>query len=423
MNEYMNIANRTKNWLYQFLRKTQKYTETDNVYLAKHGSWLFSGQIISALASFLLAIAFANLLDPVVYGNYKYILSLIALSAIFSLTGMRTAITQAAARGLEGSFYTGFKTKFKWGISGSILILTGVIYYSLQGNELLPKPIFLLAIFLPLMYASSVYGSFLIGKKLFNISAKYNVITQIVSAACLIGALVLTKNLFLLILTYLVSHTVLAYFFYLLTKYRYKPNKKEDPKTIPYSKHLSFIGLISAVANHLDKILLFTMIGASQLAVYSFAIVIPAYIKNILQNFNVLALPKFSSGSQQKIKKNILKKIYKLFLLIILIIIAYIISAPYIYKIFFSQYIDSVIYSQLFVFSLIGFPMTLLSVYFQARMMKKQLYLLKITPFIRIILFVILIPIFGIWGAIISILCTEIFNIILTLFLFKKAQY
>ena len=108
--------NQMKNWFYRFLKRTQKYTGTDNVYLAKGGFWLTLGQVVSMASAFLLAIAFANLLDPVTYGNYKYILSLLGLLGIFTLDGMRTAINQAVARDLEGSFYTGFKTKLKWGL-------------------------------------------------------------------------------------------------------------------------------------------------------------------------------------------------------------------------------------------------------------------------------------------------------------------
>ncbi len=102
-----------KQRIYRFLREMQKYTGTDNVYLAKGGFWLTLEDVVSAAASFLLALAFANLLNPIIYGNYRYILSLIGTLGIFSLSGLGTTITQATARNFEESFYTGFKTKLK----------------------------------------------------------------------------------------------------------------------------------------------------------------------------------------------------------------------------------------------------------------------------------------------------------------------
>lgn len=409
-----------QNFLYQFLRKTQKYTGTDNVYLAKGGFWLTLGSIASSAVAFLMAIAFANLLSPSTYGNYKYILSLVGILGIFSLTGIRTAVAQATARGLEGSFYTGFKTQLKWGILLSFAATGMSLYYWLRGNEFLPIPLLIIAVFLPLMMASRVYVGILTGRKLFYIQTKYNIINQIVFAAIIITALFFTKNLLWLITAYIVSHTFLTYFFYLITKLKFKPNKKEDPKTLSFGIHLSLMEVVGKAASYLDQILLFTLVGSSQLAIYAFAIILPEQIKSTLGNIQALASPKLAAKSRTDIRKTIMQKVKKLFFLSVVIIILYIVIAPYFYRIFFPQYINSVLYSQVFILSLVAVPGSLLSMVFQAKMMKKELYLLRIIPVVRIILFVALIPFYGIWGAIMALVGASIFGVGLTLFLFRK---
>jgi len=417
----MNIFEKTKNLIYSLLKKSERYTQTDMIYLAKGGFWLTLGQIISTAASLLLTIAFANLLEPVTYGNYKYVLSLVGVLGIFALTGIGTAITQAVARGLEGSFYTGFKTKLKWGLLGSLVAIGGAIYYWIKGNYLLPIPLLISAIFLPLMLASQIYGSFLVGKKLFNIQVKYNTFSQVVSAGTLVATLFFTKNLFWLIAIYFVSHTFLNYFFYLSTKSKFKPNKREDPQTLSYGKHLSLMGIISTIAEYLDKILLFTLVGSTQLAIYSFAILIPDQIKSLMkQNVGTLAFPKLSIKPRKEIKLNIMQKFWKLFFLTGIIAIIYITIAPFLYKIFFSQYLDSIPYSQLFALSFVAVPITLLSTIFRAQMMKKELYLIRIVPIVRIILLLLLAPIYGIWGVIIGQISATFFYLALVLFLFRK---
>ncbi len=416
----MDIVKDIRKKTYQLLRWSQKYTETDMVYLAKGGFWLTIGQVVSTLASFLLAIAFANSLDPVTYGNYKYVLSLTGFFAIFTLHGMRTAIIQAVAKNLEGSFYEGFKTKLKFGISGSIVTIGLASYYLFKGNYTLPIPLFILAIFLPLMYASGVYESFLTGKKLFNVGTKYSIVRQIIFVGTMITTLFLTKNLVWLIAVYFVSNTFLNYFFYLFTKKKFQPNKKEDPQTLSYGKHLTLIGVIAATANHLDKILVFTIIGSAQLAIYSFAIVIPIQIRSILKNIDVLALPKLAAKPRKEIKTSLIKKTLKLFFLVGIIIAVYIMVAPYIYKIFFPQYLDSIPYSQLLIFSLIGFPTSLLITSFQAKMMKRELYLLQTISALRIVLLITLTHFYGIWGVGGAIVGSEIFSLALVLFLFRK---
>jgi O-antigen/teichoic acid export membrane protein len=414
------MIKKIKDKTYNFLRWSQKYTGTDNVYLIKNGFWLTLGQIISMGASLLLSIAFANLVSPVIYGNYKYIISILGILGIFSLSGMSTAVTQAVARGFEGSFYSGFKTKLKWGCLGSITAIIGAVYYWIRGNEILPIPLILIAVFLPLMQSSGVYSSFLSGKKLFCSQVKYSVITNAISSLAIFLVLLITKNLFWLIATYLISHTILNSLFYLLTKNKFLPNKKEDFQTISYGKHLSLIETISIIAEYIDKVLLFTLIGSSQLAIYSFAIIIPEQINGFLKNISTLSLPKLSTKSRIEIKNDLIKKIKKIAIIIIIILIIYWIASPYIYKCFFPKYTDSIHYSQLFMLSIIAVLTSFMITAFQSQMMKKELYLTKISGLIQIFLLIILIPFFGIWGAITAMLSSKILNFFFVLILFAR---
>ena len=405
---------------YKLLKKWQKYTGTDNVYLFENGLWLTMGRMLSIGALFLLALAFANLLEPSVYGNYRYVLSLIAFLEIFSMSGLGTAVSQATARNFEGSFYTSFKVKLKWGVLASCGAIAGAVYYWLQGNPALTLPLLLSAVFLPLMNAPKVYNDFLEGKKLFGAQVKYSTINMIIPVAALIAALFITKNLFWLIAVFLASHTFSNYFFYLLTEIRFQPNKKEDPQTISYGKHLSIMGAIGLIASQLDRILLFALMGPVALAVYYFAMAIPDQIRSFSKSIFTLVLPKFSAQSPEEIKRNMTKRSLQLLFLASMMVFIYVISAPYVYKIFFPQYIDSIFYSQIYIFSLLTLPVGLMSLSFQAKAKKRELYSLQITPFVQIVLLASLIPPFGIMGAFAAILASKVLGVILTLILFRK---
>jgi len=407
-------------WVYNFLRKTQKYTGTDNVYLAEGGFWLTLNQFIGAGTSFLAALAFANLLNPAIYGTYQYILSLIGMLGIFSLQGIRTAIAQAVARGLEGSFYSGFKTRLQWGSIGSVIALGLATYYWLTGDKTLSLPLLIAAAFLPLMQASRVYSGFLAGKKLFAVGAKYNIYTDLISTAAIIAALFLTKNVFWLITAFIVSNTILNCFFDYLTKIKFKPNKKEDPETIKYAKHLSLAGVISLMGDYLDRILLFNLAGPVQLAVYSFAMIMPEQIKGFMGNISTLAFPKLAQKSKEEIRANLMKKFWKLIILTCAVIALYILIAPFFYEIFFPKYLSSLPYSRILVFSLLALPASLLGTVFEAKMMKKSIYALQMFSLIRIILYLVLIPLFGIWGIIMARLSMVILNSAFILFLFRR---
>ncbi|MBI2627399.1 oligosaccharide flippase family protein, partial [Candidatus Nomurabacteria bacterium] len=214
------------------------------------------------------------------------------------------------------------------------------------------------------------------GKKLFNFQIKYTIISQMISVGAIISALFLTKNLLWLVAVYFSSNTLTNYGFYLLTKLKFRPNKKDDPQTISYGKHLSLMGVISSVANRLDSLLLFNYIGPVQLAIYSFATIIPQQIENVLGHIETLAFPKLASKSQTEMKASLMKKFWKLAFLTVIVMLIYIMVIPFFYKIFFPRYLDSILYSQIFMLSSISLPISLLGTAFKAKMMKKELYLM-----------------------------------------------
>lgn len=406
---------------YNLLRWSEKYFKTDMVYLAKGGSWLTLGQIVSSASSFLLAIAFANLLPKETYGIYKYILSLAGILAIPTLSGMGTALIQAVARGYEGSFIPVLKTKIRWGLLGGLasLILAG--YYFYNGNTTLTISFLVSAAFLPFMDSFGIYNTLLQGRKLFDVSTKYGIIVQIIAIATLITTILFTKNLFLILLAYFSSWTLLRFIFLKITLKKFPPKDKKDPQTISYGKHLSLMNIFPLIAQQLDKVLLFHFLGPVQLAIYSFAVAIPNQIKSPFKNLQVLILPKFSKRSKEEIKSTLFNKILKLGMLLIFIIILYILVAPFIYKIFFPQYLESIFYSQIFAVSIIAILAILPITFLQAKLAQKELYQFNILRAVfQIIALFILIYYFGILGAAIAGIFSEFFNLAILLFLLKR---
>lgn len=404
------------------LRKSEKHMKTDMVYLTKGGSWLTFGQVVSSAASFLLAIAFANLLPRETYGTYKYILSIVALLSIPTLKNMGTAITQAAAQGYEGSFIPALKTKIKWGLLGGLASILLAGYYYFQGNTTLTLCFLIATVFLPLMDSLNLYGSLLNGRKLFDINTKFAIITQIIAVAIMVLVLFLTNNIFLVVFTYFISHALLRFIFLKITLKKYKPNEKRDPKTIPYGKHLSLINVINNIAAYLDRILVFHYLGAVELAIYSFAIAFPEQIKGALKSLSILALPKFSQRNISEIKAGMKSKIIKLFLFGILIIGVYIAAAPFIYKIFFPQYKESIFYSQLFALSMLNLPFSFFPTILQAKMKVKEQYISNtVSAILSIVTMFIFIIWLGLLGLIIARIINRFLGVLISFLLYLKA--
>lgn len=412
----------TNNPILRFLRWTERYTKTDMLYLAQGSFWLGSGQFITTGASFLLSLAFANLLSPDVFGVYRYVLSILSILLIPTLAGMDSAVTQAISRNLDGSLIDGIKVKMKWGTLGSIAALLVAGYYFFQGNTTLTICFLITAIFIPFTEAFDLYNSLLNGRKLFKTYTHYNVITQIAYVVIMIATLFVTQNIFAILAAYLISNTLLNLIFLCISLRSLPRNNERDPETISYGKHLSLSLVISSIMTELDKMLVFHYMGAVELAIYSFATLAPDQIKGVLKNIHSLAFPKFALQTKDEIKNNIFGKALRFSLLAGVCVLLYIVCAPFLFKIFFPQYLSAVLYSQIIAISVVGASV---SMFFysalEAQKATRELYHFNIwNNVINLVLLLPLVYFYGILGAVLARFFTRFIAVGLAAYLVRK---
>ena len=97
------------------------------------------------------------------------------------------------------------------------------------------------------------------------------------------------------------------------------------------------------------------------------------------------------------------------------------INLCFVYKIFFPKYLESTIYSQVLILTLLFFPKTLIDSVITVNFQKKKLYFFKITSFIvNILLLIILIPELKIWGIVIARIGTQIYKTIVLFGMFNR---
>ncbi len=417
------MIKKTKKKIYNLLRWTQKYTKTDMVYLAKGSFWLNLGTGITSLAGLGLAIAFANLIPPETYGTFKFIISFSAILAIPTLSGMNQALVRAVAQGNEATFYPALKTKLKWGVLGALGALVLSAYYLFQDNTTLGLSFLLIAGFIPFKTSFNFYSYYLSGKKDFKHLSQYQAIARILVVISTVIALFLSQNLFLILLVYFAATTLFRLFFLLLTLKKYPTNQNQDPSSIGYGKHLSLMGVLGTVASHMDKILLFHFLGPIQLAIYTFSTRPIKVMKKPLESLTKISLPKLSQRNAFKLKNTLPGKMIKFFLMLLPLVGVYILLAPYFYQLFFPQYLDSIVYSQIFALSVLLYPGSLMGQTLTAHAKKKELYILRTsTAVLKIALFLILLPLWGVWGAITALLAAGVFGLLLNLLFFLKIK-
>jgi len=401
---------KTKEKARGILRWSEKYTKTDMVYLASGSFWLFIKQGIQTIISFIVLIILANVLTPLEYGNYKYILSIIAVIGSIGLTGIRTATIQAVSRGLEGSLKANFKHNIYWSFLSIISAVLVGGYYLINGNLIIGISILVAGNLSSFTRSTNLYLAFLNGKSDFKAITFYGTIQALVTSATLVITTFISTNIIVLISVSFLSDAIISYILYKRILSVYRPNNEIDVDALVFGTHMSLTNLINVILNQLDSILVFHFLGSEALAIYTFSITMPMYIAGSLKNVAILAIPKLSRKSNDDISKSFFKKSFNFSFLLMSISLIYIIFSPFIFKIFFPQYIDSVIYSQIFslILPIIGFGI-LHGTFFDSKKIVKERYFLTFSSnIIKFILVYFGLTIYGILGLVIARLLSDL---------------
>lgn len=345
-----------------------------------------------------------------------------AMVGVFSLTELGTAITQSVSQGFSGSLLQGFRANLKWSLG---IILGGLglaFYYWINKNFLLAISFLCVAIITPLTTSANLYSPYLLGKKDFRRNSFYSMIKNVVPALLLIVTLLSTQNLGIIIAVYFFSNLLVSLFLYHRTTRVYPPEKNTgtDPSLISYSGHLSFMDIIGGLANYLDKILIFHYLGAAPLAVYAFAVAPVEQLQSGKKILTTLILPRLSERPFSELQQSIPRKTILLFIYSFGLAALWAFVAPYFYKFLYPQYVESIFYSQIYSLTLLAIVGSILEQVLVAHKKTRALYINRtIVPIVKILLFMVLLPQFGLMGLIISHIIIRTFTALTGYYLLK----
>lgn len=341
-----------RNVLLSLIDWASSLTHTNMRYVASGGAWLLLAQAINLLAGFAMAIAFANLLPKETFGLYRFVLSAASIFATATFPGLNTALIRAVAEGHTDAYKPVFIARVRWGVLGALVALATSGYYWINENMTLSLSFLIVSIFISFSDPLNVYEAYRNGKKHFFYGAMAEIITRVGGVTIMIGVLLLTQNIFLLILCYFATYTALRAIFYFHTKAdslhdQILSDQNIIRSTLRYGNHLSVIYIISAVAAQIDKIIIFHYAGAAALAAYAFASVIPEQMRAAFKHLATLAYPRFVTGNLNDILEKIVRKNIIIGFCAFVGISTYAFISPFLFSLFFPEYIESVYLTQI----------------------------------------------------------------------------
>jgi O-antigen/teichoic acid export membrane protein len=396
-----------KAFIYKSLRKLEPHAKTDMVYATKSGFWLVTNQVFGALVSLVLSILFAHFLSKETFGIYKYIISLAGIATAFSLTGVNAAVIRGVAQGYDGVLKQSIRVQALWCIPQFLFSFVLALYYFYNGNSVYGICFIIICIASPITGIANTYTAFLNGKKDFRTFTFFNMGSNALYFVAMATISIWSADVILLITGYFVSVMIANTYFCWRALYRYpRANNLTRTEDMPYAKSLSVMNIGSTIAQHVDNIVIFHFMGSAQLAIYSFATIIPERIRSMFGIISTAALPKLAEKNAdettaRRTRAGIRPKVFRLILLAIVIIILYIVAAPYIFYMLFPQYAGSIVYSQVFSLCILVIASYIPVPALFAGRKQKELNIINVgLPVARIIVSIGAIIIFGIWGAI-----------------------
>ena len=408
---------RIKERIIKVLKWSQQYTKADMVYIGRHGFWVIAGQFLNGFLSFVLLMAFANLLPKETYGAYRYILSLISILNIFTLSGMNTAVSRAVALGNEGVLESTVVYQLKWNVLMLLasLLLSG--YYAFSGDNTLALSIGILGIFTPLTLAFNTYGPFLEGKKQFALANTLGVFATSVYTIGAISIILLGGELIWMIAMYAATTFVSSLASYLYTMKKFRPQAVDAADTISYGRTLTYIRLLGPITSQIDKIIVAHFWGAAQLATYALATAIPSKGIPALKKIVDIGFPKLAMSTPEKINILFYKRIFQGLLIGTFFTILYILVAPYLFKYLLPQYTDGIFYSQILSLSFIfAIPTRYVGLLFGSQRMSRSTFINDlINSLIAIFLFVAFASVGGVMGLCVAVVAHSFLGLLVNI--------
>ncbi|RJQ17650.1 hypothetical protein C4573_01585 [Candidatus Woesearchaeota archaeon] len=410
----------------RFVQKSQSLTGIDTGYFLKGGSWLLFSNAIGSMLGIGVLIAFSRLMNPEILGEWKFFLSVIGFFSILSIPGTCVALQQSVARGFDRSILDGIRMRLTWSLLSALGILGVSAYFFITAPGTSWLYYLIAALLIPLFYATTNIMFYFAGKKRFDLLAKYKIYTNVILNLGTVLTLLFTKNLFSTIIAYVVLTILPHLYYYAQIRKELKNAKslKKDPELKKYAFNLTVMDAIQIISTTIDKFILAQYLGFVSLGIYTIVTSVSDTIYTQSKILGILALPKFTQAHPKKAYAIIRKKIS--FLIAGgagLAVIGYFLMPLAIPLLFSAKYSAAIPYAQITLLCIITTPLIVIfTTLLESWKAVKSLYYYRLgSGILQTAVFLIFIPLFGIWGAVIPFVSVSVVSVVLLMILTQYA--
>ncbi len=354
---------------------------------------------IIALTALVKSVVFVRLGSKELYGQYLSVLAMVQLLSLVSVSGSRTVVFRAIAQNYDGVYRAATHFSFVRSLLGVPVLLgvAAVLYYVM--SPVVGIGMAVAAIFFPFVTSLENWTSVLKGRVEFSKLSLANLLRYGTGLIAVAAAILLTNNLIAVLLTYFVVHSGFNVLYHVrcLASAR---NTEVDPGWRRQSYALTTMELSHVIFGQVDILLIAALLPMDRVAVYGLVMKLVAVFLTATKSTVEGIVPRLFRSDRVTVGY-----FYKFFVLsiVVSVIIAWLIRYPILW-VYGSAYAELIPYTRLYMLAIpVYFLFAVVSHLMIKHQMNREINGSTILGIVTVIgLYVVLIPIYGIWGGIVA---------------------
>lgn len=346
------------------------------------------------------------------------------MRSIDSELSLLASSNAAEAQKIPGAFAAAMRMILKKTWQGATLLIAIAGYYALKGAYELSAATITGAAFFASYAASGLYESYYVGNGAMRRYAQGSLLISFAIAASLTGAAYFfPNNSAALVFAFFCTNACTAgVWTAVITKKSKAQGLPNDTKFLEFAKKASWTEGVLQATNYADILLVNAFFGPKDVAVYAVARIIPEAVKGLVKNAGVLSIARIATMKKSAIRRMLIARTAQAFAIAGGFFIAYVAIAPYAFNILFPTYPEALRYSELLALSFLAFPAHLAESTLNALLIKEKIVRLNIAAAGGMLIFsCILIPPFGVLGAILARVFARFSNAAVAFYLALRA--
>jgi O-antigen/teichoic acid export membrane protein len=379
--------------------------------IAQGFSSLLALRVVEKLAGFAVTMFMFRALDKEQLGQYGFIQTAVALCAIFGIPEFQNTVSQSVARGYPGTYRAALHKALRYSLVGVVLLGGLGLWYLSAGQAALGWGLLAVAPLLPALHALSAWKGVLLGEANFRGFSVAEASNALLRAVLITAALLLFPGSLLApVVAFFIVPALQNLRQTWLACRRIAPAAPQEPGAIGYGMQSNVYSAVGIVVANLDRLLIFTLLSPALLAVYMAAEKFADLLQGTVQDMAAVLATRFSQMGRYSHRLDDALKLAALAIAAFVLLFAWLAVPPLMVLIFGESYRESIVYAQALVATVaVGNIATLRFRFIRSKLDTTSYRNVLLTgSFGKLAASLLLIPLFGLAGAVGSVLCHRI---------------